>query len=280
MKKIMGKVRDLSQKAAEIQAAMERVPPKIAQVRESVVMTGGQLRQLRADVQASVIDLRADSENGLLQALKELNGAGEVFEQAGYEMAALDMELNPNQRLILHLWKMAECERSAIEALARANQHVRTVHGVLTSILRAEEFAPQVNLPGFIYQKLIVHVGPIPSVRMCWSSEDAEETESLATIPAAAPVPTSVPVFSMRPTSTSAFEQSSYFEKRSGQERSTVVSGSTSPPVESVVPEVASEATSIGGSQSATPPATPASDWKKDALDRFKKMPDMSKYRR
>jgi hypothetical protein len=276
MKKFMGKIRDLSQKAAEFQAAIERVPPKIAHVRETVAMTSGQLRQLRADVQAGIGDLRADNEAGLLQALQELNHGAPVFQEAGYEMAGIDMELNPNQRWIVHLWKAAEPDMATLESLVRRNQSSRTVHGVLTSILKAEEMARQVALDGFTYQKLVVHVGLIPSVRMCWIADDVEaETPAVAVVsPVAATASAQAkPVF----------EQSSYFARRPAETAGTssVATPTESSPKQSeAVTAPGTPLEAVTGMAGSSVQAGHGSDWKADALERFKKMPDLSKYRK
>ena len=71
MKQFISRVKNLSQKAAEIKAAMQQVPPKMAEIREMVTATTGQLQQLKSEIQYSVADLKADSEHHLSEALQE-----------------------------------------------------------------------------------------------------------------------------------------------------------------------------------------------------------------
>src|SRR5262245_36405811 len=101
MKQFVSKVRNLSQKAAEIKAAMQQLPPKVAEVREAVASTAGQLQQLRADVQSTVTGLKADTEQRISQAMQEINGSLDVFLEAGFDLGGLDLEISPVQRVLV-----------------------------------------------------------------------------------------------------------------------------------------------------------------------------------
>ena len=50
MKKFIHKVQDLSQKAAHLKKVVEAAPAQAAHLRDTVLMTAGQLQQLRHDV--------------------------------------------------------------------------------------------------------------------------------------------------------------------------------------------------------------------------------------
>lgn len=286
MKQFVSKVKNLSQKAAEIKAAIQQVPPKVAEIREAVAATAGQLQQLRVDVQSSVTDLKADNEHRISQAMQEINGSLDVFMEAGFELGGMDLEISPVQRLLVHLHRLEEVHPSKLRSIITANHHRKTIQAMLTAMLQAQEMADTMQLSDmtqFSYSELIVSLGPIPSVRICWRPEEAAEVEEAArpatTIPVPPPITQTAPVAPTLPQS--AFTQSSYFEKRPAQSLPLhVPTTATTPPLAAFAPQpvrVPSPAV-----ESAEPEAiSPAVELKQeDPLARFKKMPDLSKFRK
>jgi hypothetical protein len=276
MKQFVSKVRNLSQKAAEIKAAMQQLPPKVAEVREAVAATAGQLQQLRVDVQSTVTGLKADNEHRISQAMQEVHGSLDVFLEAGFDLGGLDLEISPVHRVLVHLNKREDVHPSVIRSLISANQHRKTTQALLTSLLQAQEMAATVDLTNLDYAELIVSVGPIPSVRICWRTEEAAEAQPVAQPVQTVAVP---PQPAATPSATQpVFGQSSFFEKRPSQ------------PAPAIGQAIAVTAPAI---QVSPPPVAPAevpdvtegahgstSAEKQDPLARFKKMPDLSKYRK
>jgi hypothetical protein len=270
MKKIINKIQDLSQKAAQLKQAVESAPAKAAQLRESVLMTAGQLQQLRHDVQSSVSGLRADNEERLVQALREINDHAETFLEAGYELTGVDMELSPTQRLIVHLESRESVSEPTLRSLLSANSGRQTIYALLAALAKADGLAEKVQLSHLDYRKLVVHVGPTPSVRLCWRTEPIHEDAAEPVRPAplaatVAPTPPALPTFS----------QSSYFEQRSTPPARPIPTPSATESSSTPTPTVPAAPTS-----SPAPAPHPGGDWRRSALDRFKKMPDASKYRR
>ncbi|MBC8095125.1 MAG: hypothetical protein H7Y43_04870 [Akkermansiaceae bacterium] len=269
MKRFVTKVQNLSQKAAEIQQAIQSIPPRIAEIRESVSITAGQLQQLRANVQTSVADLRVDNPDRVVEALQEINDNAAVFEEAGYVLSGVDMELSPVERLIVHLDKFEDVPHSAVRALITANQNHKTVHGLLSSLLQAEAVADRVALNALTYRTLIINVGPIPSVRLCWrAGEEVETQEPLTVSQATAAIPPAISA------PTSAFTQSSFFEART---RPTELSSQIPASTTSLSTTASSAETHHTSSAPESEPAT-VTDWKLEALERLKKNPHVSKY--
>src|SRR5688572_17942497 len=99
MKNFINKVQDLGKKAAELKQAIQGAPAQAAQLREAVVMSADELHQIRSVVQANLHGLRANSEDRLLSAMREINDASLTFEEAGYELTGLDLDLSLPQRL-------------------------------------------------------------------------------------------------------------------------------------------------------------------------------------
>jgi hypothetical protein len=266
MKNFIHKIQDLGQKAAQIKQVIEGAPAQAAQLRETVMMTAGQLQQMRADVQTAVGGLRADNEDRLTHALRAINDGADTFLDAGYQLIGVDMEVSPVQRLVVHLAKVESVAESRIHALISANVGHPTISALLTSLAKADALTEKMHLSNLSYRELVVHVGPTPSVRLHWRADDVIESAA----PAHSIVrPPPVPVVVATPSpALPTFGQSSYFEPRA------VVH-----PVESKPSEVAAPA-SAPAVHVPVVKTVKGSDWKQSALDRFKKMPDGSKYRR
>jgi len=244
-------------------------------------MTTDQLKQVRAEVLSGIEDLQAHNEDRLLLAMKDINISGPVLAEAGFDVAGMDMDFSSHQRLIVHLDKVKEVRSSVLRSLIKSHQKRKTLHAILTSILRAEELAGKVEVENLTYRRLIVYVGPIPSVRICWRAEEVFEELDESTQQGSRETPPPLPGSISHATpatpagSAAAREPASYFGQDSFFERR------PAPPVDRVAPE---HAPAPGSHPAAAPTsesvATPSSDWKQESLERFKKMPNVSKYRR
>lgn len=279
MKQFISKAKNLSQKAAEIKAAMQQLPPKVAEIREAVASTTGQLQQLRTEVQSSVAALKADNEARIIQVLQELNASLDVFLEAGYELNGVDMEISPVHRLMVRLRKLEDVHPSVIRSLVSANPHRSTTNAILEALLQARQVTDKVQLTRLNYCELVVHVGPIPSVRLCWRAEEEKpEPEAADKLAVPSPAPAAPP-------SSSSFGQSSFFERRTPQ-ASAPAAEETSPPTPSPRARVtiSTPAAATPNKPPATPEPKPAASpptaWTSDALVRFKQMPDLSKHKR
>jgi hypothetical protein len=278
MKRFVSKVKNLSQKAAELKAAVQSLPPKVVEIREAVATTTGQLQQLKTEIHHSVADLKADNETRLSEALQEINSSTDVFAKAGFVLGGVDVELSPVQRLLVHLERFDDVHPSMIRSLADANRNRKTTHAILSSLLQARQMADTVELDGLVYSELIVSVGPIPSVRLCWRAEETAETEVAQPVQATSISATVTPSPAPATPSQPYFGQSSFFERRSPQPPpvpavATTSSATSSSNVSAVAPSAADEE---------QPPAaetvsTDAPGVRHDPLARFKKMPDLSR---
>jgi hypothetical protein len=266
MKKMISRVKNLSQKAAQLKAAMEKAPATVAELREAVAATTGQLQQLRTEVQSSATALTADNESRLSQALQEINASQETFLEAGYEVSGVDLEISPVQRLLVHLNKLEDVHPSMLRSLLSSNQQRRTTHALLSALVQAQRMADTVELTKLDYRELIVGLGPIPSIRLCWRGEEVFEAEDAAAPAQAAPSPAAAPV---RPP---YFGKTSFFERRASQSSAVSAEPSAAPPPAGS-PETPAEPES-------TPVVSGTSDWRQEALDRLKKTPHVSKYHR
>jgi hypothetical protein len=258
MNKFITKAQTLGRKAAQLGQAVQSLPGHAAKIREAVTMTGAELHQLRADVEGSIDALKADNEERLLVMMREINDHALTFEEAGYELTGLDLDLALHQRLVVHLDKFEDVPHATLRAL-QAKQTSDSIRSIMSGIVKAEETAANVELTHLSYTGLHIHAGAIPTIRMMWRiPEDEVIVESVPTVASAAQP--AVPV------SSSAL--GSIFEPRPMPSQAVrVVPQATEPQPAAVARE-----------QTQAPEA--ASAWSQSALDRFKKMPGASKYGR
>jgi len=278
MKKILSRVQDFRDKAARLQQTLESAPARAARLREAVQATAGQLQRLQSEVQGTVASLKADSESSLAEALVELDAGVGTLARAGYDLTGVDIEQGPAPRVIVHLDQVPEARTASLESLVRETSGQRTLQTILNALIRAEALEEEVQLADLSFQGLIVHVGAAPVVRLCWRrAEGVEAAEAtppvIAAVPATSPSPPP-----LLPDSAS----SSFFDKPVTLPPLRIASeaGSPVPPTPGVTPRPASLslprlARSPSGPAPADPPAS-TGDWRKDALAKFKKMPDLA----
>ncbi len=285
MKKFIHRIQGLGQKAGQLKEVLEGVPGQAARLRDTVLVTAGQLQDLRKDVQSSVAGLRAENDDRIAAALNEIQaGAGEI-RKAGYELSGVEMELDPVQRLIVLLDKVADVRASELQSLLATNANRRTLHGVLSALVKAEEFAAQCGLGELEYRQLRVSVGPIPSIRLIWRAEEMETVVVPPALPASAfttPAPPSASVTTRAElagtpapapaSAASPFGKDSFFERRISQPNVTA----EHPEIESPVAQPSADLPLPTRREPVTAPDR--SDWSSSALDRFKKMPNLSRH--
>lgn len=269
MNKMFQKLQGFGQKAAHLQQVVAGAPARAAQLRESVLLTAGQLRQMGAEVQGAVTGLSVDNEEWFTQALREINESAEIFRQAGYQLTGLDMEMGLVQRLIVHLERVADVDERTLRALHAAHAGRPTTGSVLASLIQAESLAHKMNLTHLSYHGLMIYVGPTPALRLCWSAEAMDEAAEMVE-PARAVPPSSAPP----PLPMSG--PSSFFEPRP----KTLLPGPVEPPAVVVSPLVGPPVAGPTPVTVRVPKSLAGTDWKRESLERFKQMPGVSKYRR
>ncbi len=272
MNPVFTRLQALRQKAAQLKQAVDTAPVRAAQLRDAVNSTAGQLHQLRADVQGTVAALKSDTDTSLAETLVELDGGVGILARAGYELSGVDLEQGVTPRLIVHLDQLDLARTESLESLLRECAGRRTLQAIFQALIRAEALEEKVQLADLSFRGLIVHVGAVPTVRLCWrrAGELAEETAAAAVAqhiaqPTATPPPLPLP----------AYGASSFFERAATPQP---VSAAPVAPV-TEQPSAALAPTRLPGHQkpAVTEPVPATGDWRKDALARFKKMPDLSR---
>lgn len=272
MNKLVNRLQALRQRAGQLKSAVEAAPAKAAQLRDAVHATTGQLQQLRADVQGTVAALKSDTEATLAETLVELDGGLGLLARAGYDLTGVDLEQGASPRLIVHLDQIEAARTEPLEQLLRECAGKRTLHAIVQALIRAEALEEKVQLGDLSFRGLIVHVGPMPTVRLCWRRPADEEDEiAPAEAPATTPSPASRPAATPPPLPLSAYGTGSFFERTSAPATAPQAQPSPATSPAPVAPQTMPDRPE--SPRESSPVNT--GDWRKDALARFKKMPDL-----
>jgi hypothetical protein len=173
MKRIIRRVQTLNERAAELTAAAGQLPNRVAELREAMTATTGQLHHLKSDIQVNIADLQMDHEDDIGAALVEVAGHAPVFAQAGFLLDGLDVEVSPIQRIIVQLVRQKDVETSRIQELVHQYQQQSTMRAILSAILKARVMVDTIEIDGLEYDKLMIGIGPVPTIRLCWRDRDA-----------------------------------------------------------------------------------------------------------
>ncbi|MBX3732040.1 MAG: hypothetical protein KF791_05550 [Verrucomicrobiae bacterium] len=284
MNKIQARLESLRRKADQWKQVIESAPAQAERLRVAVNTAAGQFQQLRSEVQGAVAGLRMHDDRHLAAALLEIHEHQAAFLRAGYELAGLDLEPGIAPRLMVHLERLDDVGTSTRRAVLEETRQMPTVHALVSAILKAEEVAAGVRLTGLAYCKLIVQVGPSPTVRIGWRREDFEESASR---PGSAPAPAATappPVRNEQPTS-GFFERSEpAASPGSSSPSATASSEAASVPVPfRPAPQPARSLSPLRVAPIAlSTPLRPRPEGDsgggeaRDSLERFKRMPDLT----
>lgn len=292
MKNFKTKLQALRQKAEQLKQVVESAPARAERLRGAVHSAAGQFQQLRSEVQGTVSALRMNDDTQLAAALVEIKDSEGVFLDAGYHLTGVDMEPGMAPRLLVHFDKLEQVSEAELLRLQKQHQSRPTLHALLSSMIKAEETAASVRLSDLIYSRLVVQVGPIPSVQIGWRrNEEEEPSPTVAQAATSSPPSTTAP-----PPLPGADPAATFF----GQARPASVTVPTDQSIIAASPSFPAPLPPTPAPRPPTPtplrvapislstPRTRASrekssssestgDWRKDALAKFKQMPDLGR---
>ena len=185
MKRIVRRVQTLNERAAELTAAAGQLPNRVAELRQAVTATSGELQNLKSGIEVNLGDLQVDRDDDLSAALAEVAAHAPVLAEAGFILDGLDVEVSPVQRIIVQLVRYDDVETLHIQSLIQKYQQEKSVRAILSSILKARAMVETIQIDGLDYHKLMIGIGPVPTIRLCWrdTSTDAGSTSLSPTKP-------------------------------------------------------------------------------------------------
>ena len=173
MKRIIRRVQTLNERAAELTAVAGQLPKRVAELRETMTATTGQLHTLKSDIQVNIADLQMDREDDIGAALVEVAGHAPALMDAGFALDGLDVEVSPVQRIIVQLVRRRDVEITRIRDLIRQYDKQPTMRSILSAILKARTMVDSIEIDGLEYDKLQISIGPVPTIRLCWRDRDS-----------------------------------------------------------------------------------------------------------
>lgn len=269
MKTITGKVQRLAQRAAELKQLAESAPARIAEARATLSAATADVQKLRADIISSVGTLRAETDTQLISALREIDANADVLAEAGYLLERTDLDLGPTRRVTVTLERVEDVDEIKLKHLISTSSQKPTLHAILQAILKADQLTGSIDLEELHFTKLTIDVGLIPSVRVGWTTN----TSRRATFTAATTIPPTV--VSALPSAFGQIGSGGFFERRDATASTIPAQPITAPAipasvlVQQVAPVVVQQVPATAG--------TAQTQNRASALDRFKKMPDLTK---
>lgn len=257
MKRIVRRVQTLNERAAELTAAAGQLPKRVAEMREVMTATTGQLQSLKTDIQVNVADLVMNREDDFAAALAEITSHAPVLAEAGFLLDGLDIEVSPTQRVVVQLVRIGDAEPGEIEELMQKHQGRTTLRAILSAMLKARDVAASIRIDGLDYHQLLIGIGPVPIIRIGW--------RSATSAPAPAPAQPAATT-SWQPSVSKPLPGGSTFFGPPISSTTTFAPRPSEPEDELPTPVVATTPAA------APPPLPPAST---DPLARFKVMPDL-----
>ncbi len=274
--KLFAKIQALGQQAARFQQA----PGKVGQIAQAITLTSHQLLDLKSGLRSTFEQLKAEGEEPLLRVVQEIHEARDTLGEAGFELVGLDLELNPAPRVQLRLKPIHDADPDVVKRLVEAHPERRQLNGILTALVRSTQIAEKIQLGDLQHREVCVGIGPIPGLRLSWrlasasASASAPATDAppvLAHFAVPPPPPNlepSIPISVLGNTPPGGF-----FAPRAVPTPRVPFgpTASAEPPAESTrKPEPEPE-------PEPTPAAPPTAPWASNALDRFKKMPNLGR---
>lgn len=205
MKQIIRRIQSLNESASQLTAAAGQLPTRVAELREAMKATTGELHTLKSDIQVNIADLQIEHEDDIGAALVEVAGNAPVFQQAGFLLDGLDVEVSPIQRIIVQLKRQKDVEISKIEELIHHYQEQSTIRSLLSAILKARTMVDNIEIDGLEYEKLIIGIGPVPTIRLSWRDRNAASVAQAWKPTASQPLTTSATTSFFGPSLQSSF---------------------------------------------------------------------------
>jgi hypothetical protein len=136
--------------------------------------TTGELQTLKTDIQVNVADLQIEHEDDIGTALVEVAGHAVVFSQAGFLLDGLDVEVSPIQRMIVTLKRQKDVDIGKLQELIQQYRDQSTIRSILSALFKARTMVDHIEIDGLDYDKLIIGIGPVPTIRLSWRDRSAK----------------------------------------------------------------------------------------------------------
>ena len=154
---------------------IKRLKEKAEKIRTTIEEGTTTLRELRSEVEGTVNQLKADSEEKLMDTVTEIQESVDVFEEAGYELVGLRLEMGFNPKVVPKIKRVLEISDRNFEKLIKEYEDREVVSALLRSIRKVEQLEDKVKIPNLEYDTVEIEVGVVPAVHITWTEPVAME---------------------------------------------------------------------------------------------------------
>jgi len=154
-----------------LKSRVEHYKTKAEEIRAMVEEGAETIREIRSDVESTVDDLKADSEEKMMESLENIQDAERVFKEAGYQLHAVKLEMGFNPKVVSVLRRESEISASKQERLLKQHADNKLLSTMLKSLFKAEALEDKVHLRRLTFHEVHIEVGVVPAVHVLWQDQ-------------------------------------------------------------------------------------------------------------
>ena len=153
---------------------IKNLKAKADKIRETIEEGSKTLREFREDVEGTVDKLKVDSEEKLMDTVTEIQESTKVFEEAGYELLGLRIEMGFNPKVVPRIRRVKDISDREFRRLMSKHEDREAVNALLKAIRKAEELEDKVNLSDHNLElcNFEIEVGVVPAVHVTWAKPE------------------------------------------------------------------------------------------------------------
>lgn len=164
---------------------IKNLKAKADKIRATIEEGSKTLRELREEVEGTVEKLKVDSEEKLMDTVTEIQESTDVFEEAGYELIGLRIEMGFNPKVVPCIRRIQDVSDREFRRLIKKHEDREVVGALLTAIRKAEELEDKVSIKNLELCNFEIEVGVVPAVHVTWAKPDPEPVPVAAAAPPA-----------------------------------------------------------------------------------------------
>ena len=144
---------------------------KAEEIRAMIEDGAETIRDIRSDVEGTVEELKADSEEKMMESLEKIQSAERVFEEAGYDLRAVELEMGFNPKVLAILKHESKISVRKKERLLKQHEEDKVLKTILTSLFKAEALEDKVHLQRLTFSEVHLEMGLVPAIHVLWEDK-------------------------------------------------------------------------------------------------------------
>ena len=144
---------------------------KAEEIRAMIEDGAETIRDIRSDVEGTVEELKADSEEKMMESLEKIQSAERVFEEAGYDLRAVELEMGFNPKVLAILKHESKISVRKKERLLKQHEEDKVLKTILTSLFKAEALEDKIHLKRLTFSEVHLEMGLVPAIHVLWEDK-------------------------------------------------------------------------------------------------------------